>query len=146
MRTQALALALLAVTVAPSAAQEGADDERAVSCLGVGRLRGTIYDSETGTLQPGLDAILDAMAKAYREKCSGRLVIIQGHAYELPTPALNEELSELRALTVQHELVKRGIPLANLIAVGRGDTLPLAPATEPEAMRLNRRITFRVAD
>jgi len=146
MKAAMLASALLLAIAQPSFAEDATDDQRALTCLGVGRLRGTVYDYQAGTLQPGLATILDSMVKLYLEKCPGKLVIIEAHAYEMPTPALNEELSELRALTIQHELVKRGIPLASLIALGRGDALPLAPVADADAMQLNRRVTFRVAD
>jgi outer membrane protein OmpA-like peptidoglycan-associated protein len=146
MRSLRVASAVLLISSAAAVADDARDDPRAVSCLGVGRLRGAIYDYQAGTLQPGLDSILDEMARLYREKCPGRTVIIQAHAYEMPTPQLNEELSELRALTLQHELARRGIPASNLIAIGRGDTLPLAPAGDADAMQINRRVSFRVTD
>lgn len=86
------------------------------------------------------------MAGLYLEKCPAKLLPIQGRAYEMPTPELNALLSELCAGTIRHEFERRGIPLARLIATGRGDTLPLTPADAPDRMRTNRRVVLRVVD
>lgn len=147
MRTLWLALALAAACPTHAAAQQPVEDSPiTTTCLGVGRIRGAIFDPEAGSLQAGIPELLDRIARLYQEKCPGKVVLILGHAFEMPTPELNEELSALRARTIRHELATRGIPPAKLIAVGLGDTLPLVPSDTPDAMRLNRRVAFRVVD
>jgi OOP family OmpA-OmpF porin len=135
-----LVLALvLGGAVWPAVAEESDEGD----CVGKVRLRGPLWDLQRGTLEPGLDAVFDGVARTIREQCGGRSIVIEAHAFELPTPALNEDLSELRAETVRHELVKRGVPITQLLPVALGDLKPL----DPKATALeNRRITFRVLD
>jgi OOP family OmpA-OmpF porin len=116
------------------------------SCAGKVRLHGPIWDLTKQELEPGLGAILDVVARTIRERCGTKVVIIEGHAYELPAPELDLELSELRAALVRYELVKRGVPETQLKPMGFGDTQPLFSSDQPDAALRNRRITFRVAD
>lgn len=129
----------LACAGGPAAAQEA----EAESCVGKVRLRGPLWDLQNGVLEPGLDVIFDTVAKAIREKCDGKSIVIEAHAFELPSAELNQDLSELRAASVRYELVKRGVPLTQLLPVGLGDLEPLVP--KGSALE-NRRITFRVLD
>ena len=132
----------LAVTALPALA-EGEPEE---ACVGKVRLHGPIWDLATQALEPGLDVVLDTVASTIRERCGLKSIVIESHAYEMPTPELNQTLSELRANLVRHELVQRGVPSARLLPVGLGDTQPLLPLDQPEAALKNRRITFRPLD
>ena len=131
----------IACAALPAFAQAGEE-----SCVGKVRLRGPLWDLSNGTLEPGLDVIFDTAARAVRERCSGRSIVIEAHAFELPSPELNLMLSELRAASVRHELVKRGVPAVQLLPIGVGDTRPLVPKDQPGSAVENRRITFRVLD
>src|SRR5262245_1861314 len=133
---KALALALALVGAGSAIAQEEAEE----NCVGKVRLHGALWDLDNGRLEPGLDLILDTRAEAIREQCRGDSIVIEAHAFELPTPELNRDLSELRAATVRYELVKRGVPVTQLLPVGLGDLIPLVPGARPIE---NRRITFR---
>ena len=135
---------VLACTIVCAAHPALAQDEE--SCVGKVRLRGPLWDLSTGTLEPGLDVIFDSAAKSIRERCAQHSIVIEAHAFELPSPELNQKLSELRAATVRYELVKRGVPAVQLLPIGVGDTRPLVPMDQPGAALENRRITFRVLD
>jgi chemotaxis protein MotB len=133
------------VVASPSLAQSSAD--AAADRCGVKlRLRGPLYDYGTAALQPGIGAILDEMARVFLARCGDKLLIIEAHTAELPTPELNQRLSELRALTIRFELKQRGIAEAQMLPVGMGSTKPEVPASDPDALNLNRRVTFRIAD
>ena len=132
----------LAAAVLPSFAEI----EPVQSCVGKVRLRGPIWDLASQTLEPGLDVVLDTVAQTIRERCGQKSIVIESHAYELPTAELNQRLSELRAWLVRHELAARGVPAVRLLPVGLGDTQPLIPLDQPEAALENRRITFRPLD
>ena len=123
----------------PALAQ-GAEPE---SCAGEVRLRGPLWDLEAGALEPGLDVVLDELARMIREHCAQDSIVIEAHAFELPSPELNLLLSELRAATVRYELVKRGVPSVQLLPIGVGDTRPLLPKDDPDYALENRRIAFR---
>ena len=128
---------------APAAFSQGTEPE---SCVGKVRLRGPLWDLQSGTLEPGLAEILDEIARTIRERCAQDSIVIEAHAFELPSPELNLLLSELRAATVRHELVKRGVPFVQLLPIGVGDTRPLVPKSDPDYALENRRVTFRVLD
>ena len=110
------------------------------------RLRGSLWDLQSGALEPGLDVIFDEAARTIRERCAQKSIVIEAHAFELPSPELNQKLSELRAATVRYELVKRGVPSVQLLPIGVGDTRPLVPKDKPGSALENRRVTFRVLD
>jgi outer membrane protein OmpA-like peptidoglycan-associated protein len=136
----------LAGGLAAAALPAFAQDEPEASCVGKVRLRGPIWDLATQGLEPGLDVVLDTVAKTIRERCGQKSIVIESHAYEMPTPELNQKLSELRAALVRHELVARGVPSGRLLPVGLGDTQPLIPLDRSDAALENRRITFRPLD
>ena len=123
-----------------------AQEAESESCVGKVRLHGPLWDLQTGTLEPGLSVILDEVARTIRERCAQDSIVIEAHAFELPSAELNLLLSELRAATVRHELVKRGVPSVRLLPIGVGDTRPLLPRDQPGSALENRRVTFRVLD
>ena len=129
----------IACAALPALAQ-GAEPD----CAGEVRLRGPLWDLEAGALEPGLDVVLDEVAGMIRERCAQGSIVIEAHAFELSSSELNRMLSELRAATVRHELVKRGVPSVRLLPIGVGDTRPLVPKDQPGSALENRRITFRV--
>ena len=137
-----LCASAIACAAPPALAQEVEPE----NCVGKVRLRGPLWDLQTGSLEPGLDVIFDAVARTIRERCAKNSIVIEAHAFELPSPELNLMLSELRAATVRHELVKRGVPSVQLLPIGVGDTRPLVPKDTPDSALENRRITFRVLD
>ena len=124
----------------------GAEPEAGASCVGKVRMHGPIWDLTAQRLEPGLDVVLDTIARAIRERCGGKSILIESHAYELATPELNQRLSELRAAIIRQELVQRGVPAVQLMPIGLGDTRPLLPLDQAGAALENRRITFRVLD
>jgi outer membrane protein OmpA-like peptidoglycan-associated protein len=145
-RSIRLALLLIPLLSALPAAAETAAETAADRCIGKVRLRGAIYDYQNGTLQPGLSEVLDALAKNFKERCPEKLLIIEAHAFEMPTPGLNQRLSELRAYSIRHELAQRGIPEAQTIPAPMGNSKPQVAVDSKDALEHNRRITFRVAD
>jgi len=134
----------LSIGLASGAAAQAGDTED--PCLGKVRLRGPVWDVTTHQLEPGLDGVLDAVAAAYRERCVGKLVVIESHAYSMPSAELNEMLAEIRAAVVRHELEKRGVPRSEMSLAPIGDRRPMFEGSGPDWVDRNRRITFRVAN
>jgi len=137
-----VAAAVAALAALPAAAEA----PEAGGCVGKARLRGPLWDTTNAALEPGLDAALDVIAETIREQCRGKGIVIEGHAFEMPSAELNMKLSELRVLLVRDELRKRGVPPHQLYPVPLGDTRPIAPKDDPDAVLENRRITFRAFD
>jgi len=111
--------------------------------VGKARLRGPLWDSTNATLEPGLGAVLDEIARVIREECTNKKIVIEGHAFEMPSAELNLKLAEMRVALVRYELEKRGVPAWQLLPVALGDTQPLVQKKGSEAALENRRITFR---
>lgn len=67
---------------------------------------------------------------------------IGGHTDSLGANASNQRLSEERANSVRDFLIARGIPEDTMVAVGYGETQPVATNDTPLGRAQNRRITF----
>jgi outer membrane protein OmpA-like peptidoglycan-associated protein len=64
---------------------------------------------------------------------------IEGHTDSDGSDAYNQKLSEDRANVVKNALVERGISADNLIAVGFGETKPVATNKTAKGKAQNRR-------
>jgi chemotaxis protein MotB len=102
-----------------------------------------LFDAEEAVLRPEGRQILDAVAPALRDLPNQ--LGVEGHANHLPvTPGgpwpSNWELSAYRATTVVRYLAGDGVPQARMAANGYSDTRPLVPASDPDALTVNRRV------
>jgi chemotaxis protein MotB len=106
------------------------------------------FESASAELQPTGAAVVDTIAPALAR--SGRQVDAEGHANHLPilsnrTYPTNWELSAARAATVVRRLIEvDGMDGRKLTAAGFSDTRPLVPRTDPDAVRVNRRVDLLV--
>jgi len=96
-------------------------------------------------LTPAGARIMDEVSRVLT-KSSGP-VRVEGHTCDLPLGASsafrdNWDLSTGRALSVVHELTRRGVPPERLAAVGYGEFHPVAPNDSEENRRRNRRVEF----
>ena len=69
---------------------------------------------------------------------------ISGHTDSDGSASFNQKLSEARAAAVRDRLVERGIDPARLVAIGKGDTMPVAPNDSDVNKALNRRTEVKV--
>lgn len=67
-------------------------------------------------------------------------VVIQGHTDSTGEEAHNQELSERRATAVRNDLISRGLDPARMVAVGYGETEPVADNSTASGRQLNRRV------
>ena len=67
---------------------------------------------------------------------------IEAHTDSAGRPDDNQKLSEERALAVARWLVGHGVDCKRLLAVGFGDTKPIALNSTPDGRAQNRRITL----
>ena len=88
--------------------------------------------------------LLDEVA-ALSRTFGGVTIAVNGHTDGDGTTAANQSLSQSRAEAVSVALVERGVPEAQLIAVGFGESQPIAPNDTPENKARNRRVVFSVA-
>lgn len=72
----------------------------------------------------------------------GAVLEIGGHTDSRGAEEMNQELSQARADVVLRSLTARGVEDTSLLAVGYGDTQPIADNTTDDGRAQNRRITF----
>lgn len=111
--------------------------------------RSTVLFGQATTVL-GSDAETDrvvAEAAAILRKCPDARITIEGHANHDGEHRRfdNLSLSTRRAQRVHDELVRRGIPPAQLSVKGYGVTRPLLPREDRDARASNRRVQFTVA-
>jgi len=73
-------------------------------------------------------------------------VQVEGHTDDRGNDAYNMDLSQRRADSVRRYLIGRGVPADQLVAVGFGETQPIAPNTTTAGRAQNRRVVFRLLD
>jgi OOP family OmpA-OmpF porin len=88
--------------------------------------------------EPVLEVVLDYLAA----KPEITLLRIEGHTDSDGSAPSNQVLSEKRALAVARWLTSAGVDCRRLIAVGFGQTKPVAPNDTPENKAQNRRVAF----
>lgn len=71
-------------------------------------------------------------------------VLVIGHTDALGNDTINDALSRQRADTVRAELIRRGVPLENIQAIGRGKRDPAVPTPDGVAEPRNRRVEIVV--
>lgn len=97
-----------------------------------------LFDTGKYELEPSGQKFLDRVANILLTKTK-KNAIIEGHTDNVGGVTFNQDLSELRALTVMKGLVDRGVPKNRLKAVGYGVTRPVADNGSDNGRRLNRR-------
>src|SRR4029079_5710744 len=70
-------------------------------------------------------------------------ISIEGHTDNTGSAAGNQKLSEQRAAAVKAYLVKKGISADRMVAVGYGQTQPIADNKTAAGRATNRRVDFK---
>jgi outer membrane protein OmpA-like peptidoglycan-associated protein len=105
------------------------------------RTHAIFFTKDTGYRDPQLAAAaLDELAKLIKE--TDVLVRVVGFTDEKGGQERNVPLSQARATTIVSELIRRGIPAARLVAVGRNNIEDLSPIVGDASP--NRRVEFEI--
>jgi OOP family OmpA-OmpF porin len=109
---------------------------------------GIIFQANDATFQPGAgsEAVLGEI-KAYLDQ-NPRVtrLRIEGHTNNSRPPEQSLALSGQRAVAVKQWLLSNGINPGRLLAVGFGETQPIANNSDPAGAAQNERIQFRIAE
>jgi outer membrane protein OmpA-like peptidoglycan-associated protein len=95
-------------------------------------------------LLPRAKEKLDALVSALDEMEPTQSLVIEGHTDSRGSYTYNRELSERRAFAVRAYLVAQGVGAERIIAIGRGEDVPVASNTEVEGRANNRRVEIVV--
>lgn len=101
-----------------------------------------MFRTGTADIDPVSDVVLEVVLDYLNAKPEVTLLRIEGHTDSDGSPPANQTLSERRALAVAHWLADAGIDCRRLVAVGFGETKPLAPNNSAENKAMNRRVDF----
>ena len=103
------------------------------------------FQTGTDTLSPASEGILGAIAELLRSREDLTMVRVEGHSDAQGVTERNQLLTERRADAVARWLVGNGIACDRLIAVGFGETKPIADNQTAEGRALNRRLELHPA-
>src|SRR3990172_3160376 len=67
-------------------------------------------------------------------------IVIQGHTDSTGGEEHNQSLSERRATAVRNHLIQRGIDAGRMVAIGYGESQPVAGNDTPDGRQMNRRV------
>jgi outer membrane protein OmpA-like peptidoglycan-associated protein len=109
------------------------------------RLNNIFFDFAKATLTPESSHELDRIL-TYFQKFPDLKIEISGHTDAIGTDTENQKLSEERANSVRAYLIRKGVPIDKIEAVGYGETVPVASNDTDEGRQLNRRVEFKVLE
>jgi outer membrane protein OmpA-like peptidoglycan-associated protein len=102
-------------------------------------LPGIFFDPGKSTLKPGAKKTLDRIAEQLTGD-SAIKVSVEGHTDSVGKAEKNLELSQKRAEAVRQFLISKGVPETQIIAVGKGETEPIATNKTVAGRQQNRRV------
>ena len=125
-------------------------EEKKVVTEEVIRVNNIHFEFDKAKVLPVSYPVVDTIAQLIKMKPGLQHVSIEGHTDSKGSDEYNMKLSDRRANAVMQELIKRGIPAAKLSAVGKGESVPIAPNTlpngkdNPAGRAINRRVEFHL--
>ena len=131
---------------APSGSQaECPAEDLSQSLLRAGQatLYGVRFESDSAVLSSAAEPTLRQVLSVF-EQDPGLHLEIAGHTDATASDRHNQVLSRRRAESVRAWLVERGVAADQLVAVGHGESQPVADNGTPQGRRLNRRVEIVV--
>ncbi len=99
------------------------------------------FEPGSGTLDESAAAIIDKLAEELNA-CPDLQIEIQGHTDSQGRESMNQALSQTRALAVLTALQDRRVLTKGFLALGYGESQPIADNDTAEGREANRRIEF----
>src|SRR3990172_1362268 len=98
-----------------------------------------VFDNNKATLKEGAgsEVVLEQLKLFLDQNTQVTKLRVEGHTDNVGTPAANITLSGERALTIKRWLVEKGVPKERLLAVGFGETKPVADNKTEEGRAQN---------
>jgi OmpA family len=141
MRKLLVSLTLSVLAVSGAAAQQSSEP----STVAQAELMEFVvfFDTDEATLTPEGARVVDQAAEAYRE-AGGARIAVTGHTDTTGPADHNLELSLRRAEVVTEELMRQGVPEADITTLGRGEEDLLVPTADGVSEPRNRRVEIVV--
>lgn len=98
-----------------------------------------LFDTAQATLKPGAYPTIERVAEVLKAE-PDRTVTIEGHTDSVGSEEYNQALSQRRAAAVEAALVERGVQRNQIVAVGKGETFPVASNDNAGGRQQNRRV------
>ena len=137
-------------SAAPAAPPPATTDQKATAdSRGNIKLPGTIeFETGKATFKIGGDSdkTLLQLKQYLDENPRVTKLRIEGHTDNVGSAAANEQLSGERALAIKKFLVEKGVTKTRLLAVGFGQSKPVADNATEDGKAKNRRTEFRIAE
>ena len=107
-----------------------------------------VFDTGKATLKQGAgsEVVLDQLKLFLDQNPQVTKLRIEGHTDNVGNDADNQTLSGQRALTIKNYLAEKGIKRERLLAVGFGESKPIADNSTEEGKAQNRRTEFKIAE
>jgi outer membrane protein OmpA-like peptidoglycan-associated protein len=109
---------------------------------------GVYFQNDSAVFQAGAgsEATLIEMKRYLDQSARVTRLRIEGHTNNTRPPEQSLQLSGQRAQAVKQWLRENGIHEGRLLAVGFGDSQPIASNADPAGQGQNERIAFRIAE
>ena len=104
-------------------------------------LRGVNFSTGSAVLTPDDMLILDSVAETLAKRTAFN-VEVRGHTDSVGSEQSNADLSQRRAESVRDYLASKGVSAAQLTAVGKGETEPVASNETADGRAENRRVAL----
>ena len=101
------------------------------------------FEPGSATIAAGALNTMDKIAEILN-KCGEIRMEIQGHTDSQGRESMNQSLSQARAQSVLNELRARRVLTSSYVAVGYGESMPIADNSTEQGREDNRRIEFRL--
>jgi hypothetical protein len=142
MKALLVGVALLALTVPAAYAQSGSQQVSPPEMAGPGQYR-VFFAFDRAELSEADRQVVAEAAEDYRRTGTARITAT-GHTDTSGSAEYNLELSQRRAEAVAAELVRLGVPAADIATVGRGEEDLLVPTADGVREPRNRRVEILV--
>ena len=142
MKALLVGVALLALTAPAAYAQSGPQEAPPPEMAGPGEYR-VFFAFDRAELTEADRQTVARAAEDYRRTGSAR-VTATGHTDTSGSAAYNLELSQRRAAAVADELVRFGVPAADIVTMGQGEEDLLVPTADGVREPRNRRVEIVV--
>ena len=140
--------------IASNDTKEGQAENRRVEIVVIGEPRAldnirfpsvALFPRRSAELTETGRAVLDKNINEAREMLSRSVFIeVVGHTDDVGDDAYNMDLSEQRAAAVTAHLITAGVDGSKIVAVGAGESLPIATNTTEQGRAENRRVEIQV--